>query len=119
MTSDISVRRTFQRLLGSLKNNYESYERKRPKHELTDSYFYLARQLAKCMMRVGALNSHVYPVITEMTATNQILILHVFSTYESELKEFLVDKTLSQICSTDEEKSIEIIVDEFSTTHSA
>ena len=35
---------------------YGSYEKKRPKHESTDSYFYLARQLAECMMRVDTLN---------------------------------------------------------------
>ena len=34
-------------------------EKKRTKHERTDSYFYLARQLAKFMMRSGAFNSHV------------------------------------------------------------
>ena len=28
------------------------YEKKRPKHDPTDSYFYLARHLAKCMMRI-------------------------------------------------------------------
>ena len=66
-------------------------------------------------MRAGALNLQVCPVRTEMTATNQILILHVFSTYDSELKEFLVDKTLSQTCSTDEDESKVIIVDKFST----
>ena len=43
---------------------YGSYEKKRPKHEPTDSYFYPARQLAKCIMRDDALNSHVYPVRT-------------------------------------------------------
>ena len=37
---------------------YESYEKKRPKHEPTDSYFYLERQLLKCTMRDDALNSH-------------------------------------------------------------
>ena len=41
---------------------YESYERKRPKHEPTDSYFYLARQLVRCMMRADTLYLHVYPV---------------------------------------------------------
>ena len=46
---------------------YESYENKRPKHEPADRYFYLARQLAKYMMRAGALKSHGYPVRTEMT----------------------------------------------------
>ena len=48
---------------------YEIYERKRPKHDPTDSYFYLARQLEKCTMRADTLNSHVCPVITEMTDT--------------------------------------------------
>ena len=59
MPSEMPVRRTFQRLLRSLKKlSYESYEKKRPKHEPTDSYFYPAIQLAKCMMRADALNLH-------------------------------------------------------------
>ena len=70
---------------------YESYERKSPKHEPTESYSYLARQLAKCMMRADALNLHIYPVRTEMTATKQIPNSHVCSTDKSKLKEFLVD----------------------------
>ena len=89
---------------------YESYERKRPKYDPTDSYFYLERQLAKCMMRSHFLNSHIYPVRTEMTAPS----LHACSTDERELKEFLVDKTLLQICSTDEDESKGIIVDKCS-----
>ena len=56
------------------------YEKKRPKFEPTDSYFYLARQIAKCMMRADALNSHGYPTRTEMTAPS----LHVCSTDEDE-----------------------------------
>ena len=32
------------------------YEKKMPKHEPTDSYFHLVRQLAKCMMRYDKLN---------------------------------------------------------------
>ena len=43
---------------------YESYEKKIPKHEPTDSYFYLSIQLAKFMMISDALNLHVYPVRT-------------------------------------------------------
>ena len=43
---------------------YESYEKKRPKHEPTDSYFYPARQLPKYMMRTDALNLYGYPVRT-------------------------------------------------------
>ena len=50
-----------------------------------------------------------------MTARKQIPILHVFSTYEIELEEFLVDETLSWVCSTDEDKSKGIIVNESST----
>ena len=34
------------------------YEKKRPKHEPTNSYFRLARQLAKCIMRSDKLNLH-------------------------------------------------------------
>ena len=86
------------------KSPYKSYERKRPKHEPTDSKFYLARQLAKCIMRADDLNSHVYPVRTEMTGTKQILISYICSTDESESEDFLVDETLLQVYSTDEDK---------------
>ena len=48
---------------------YKGYVRKIPKHESTDSYFYLSRQLAKFMMRYDAFNSHVDPVGTEITVT--------------------------------------------------
>ena len=48
---------------------YKIYERKSPKHKPTNSYNYLARQLAKCMTRSDALNSHIYPVRMEMTST--------------------------------------------------
>ena len=41
---------------------YKSYERRRPKHEPTDSYFYLSIQISKYIMRADVLNSHVYPV---------------------------------------------------------
>ena len=37
---------------------YESYDKKSPKHDPTESYFYLARQLEKCTMRVDDLKSH-------------------------------------------------------------
>ena len=43
-------------------------EKKRPKNEPTDSYFYLARQLAKCMMVSDTLNWHDYGGYTKMTA---------------------------------------------------
>ena len=38
---------------------YKNYEKKRPKHDPTDSYFYLARNLTECTMRTDAFNSHV------------------------------------------------------------
>ena len=47
-----------------------------------------------------------------MPATKKILTSHVFSTDKSELKEFLADKTLSQICSTDKDEPKGIIVKE-------
>ena len=46
-----------------------------------------------------ALNLHVYPVRTEITATKQIPVLSLCSTYKSELKEFIVDENLLQVCS--------------------
>ena len=67
------------------------------------------------MVKADALNSQVYPVRMEMTATRQIPTSHIFSTYESELKEFLSEETLSQICSTDKDESKGVIVDESST----
>ena len=63
------------------------------------------------MMRADALNLHVYTVRTEMTAMKQILMLHVCSTDESELKDFLVENNLSQICFTDKDESKGIIID--------
>ena len=80
---------------------YEIYEKKRPKHYPTGNYFYLARHLVEFTMRVNALNFDNYPVRTEMTGTKQIPSLHICSTNEIELKEFLVNKTLSQVHYTD------------------
>ena len=68
------------------KLSYKSYEKKRPKHDPTDSYFYLARKLAKCMMIADSLNSHGYPIGTEMSDTKQIATSHVCSTDEIKLK---------------------------------
>ena len=46
------------------------YEKKRPKHEPTESYFRLARQLVKCMMRSDNLNWYDHGGYTEMTDTS-------------------------------------------------
>ena len=48
---------------------YEGYVRKSSKYEPTDSLFYLARQIAKCIMRI---NSHVGLVRTKMTNTQNM-----------------------------------------------
>ena len=56
---------------------YKVYVRRRPKHKSTDGYFYLAIQIAKCMMRSDALNFHVDPVRIETTGTQHIIISYV------------------------------------------
>ena len=43
------------------------HEKKRPKHEPTDSYFHITRQLAKCMMRYDNLNWHDHGGYMERT----------------------------------------------------
>ena len=63
------------------------------------------------MMRADARNSYSCPVRTEMTGTKQIAISYVFSKDESKLKEFLVEKTISQICSTEKYESKSIVVE--------
>ena len=70
------------------------------------------------MMRVDALNSHVYPVRTEMTGTKQIIISYVCYTEKSKQEEFLVDKTSPQIYSTDKDESKIIIFHEISMEES-
>ena len=73
---------------------YKWYESRRPEHDPTDSYFYLARRITKCMMRADSLNLHVYLVRTEITGTKHIPILHVCSMDESESEELLVKKII-------------------------
>ena len=68
-----------------------TYENKRPTHEPTDSYFYLARQLVKCMIRYDILNWHDYGGYTKMTAPSS----NVNSTDEDVSKRIIVHKTLS------------------------
>ena len=84
------------------------YDKKRLKHEPTDSYFYLARQLAKCMMRADTINWHGKGGYKEITALSS----NIFSMEEDKLKRIIVHKILSQSCSTNEDKSKLIIVNE-------
>ena len=62
---------------------YKRYERRSPKNDSTDSYFYLSRQLVKCMMISDALNLGSYAVRTEINGAKQIMILHICSTDNS------------------------------------
>ena len=86
-----------------------TYEKNRPKHKPTDSYFYPARQLAKCMIIAVTFNWHDYGGYTVMTAPS----LNVYSMDEDESKLIIVHNTLSQNysedvdkkCSTEMEKS--------------
>ena len=57
------------------------------------------------MMIYDAFNLHVNPVITEMTGTQQIPILHICDSDESEPKGIIADEYLSQVFYTDESKS--------------
>ena len=97
---------------------YKGYVCKRSKHEPTDSYFYLAIQIAKCVLRADAFNSQIDPIKKEMTGTQHIPILYVYSLDESESKGFIADENLSQVCSTYESESESVIVDEISTEES-
>ena len=73
------------------------YDKKRPKHEPADSYFHLARQLAKCMMRSDILNWHDNGGYTEMPAPS----FNANAMDEDESKRIIVHETLSENFSTD------------------
>ena len=90
------------------------YEKKRPKHEPTDSYFYLSIQLAKCMMISDTLNWHNYGGYTEMNSPS----LTVCSTDEDKSKQSIVNENLSQNYSADVDEicSTEIDISEYTIT---
>ena len=68
------------------------YEKKRPKHEPTESYFHLAREIAKCVMRFDKLNWYNHGGYKEMTA----LYSNVIVMNGSKSKRSIVNKILSQ-----------------------
>ena len=74
------------------------YEKKRPKHEPTESYFHLAREIAKCMVRSDKLNWYNHGSYKEMNAQSSNVIV----TNESESKRSIVNERLSQNCSAKE-----------------
>ena len=65
------------------------YEKKRPKYEPTDSYFHLAREIAKCMMISDKLNWYDHGRYKEMTDLYSNLIVM----NESESKRSIVNKS--------------------------
>ena len=84
---------------------------KRSKHEPTESYSYLEKYIAKCMM---IHNSHIGPVRTQMTNTQKMNKSeistknthnsHVCSSDEIKSKMINVVKTLFHVCYTDKSK---------------
>ena len=71
------------------------YEKKWLKHELTDSYFHLARQLAKFMMRSDNLNWRNHGGYTEMTDPS----LNINVTDKDGSKRIIVHRSLLYNCS--------------------
>ena len=77
------------------------YEKKRPKHEPTESYFNIERQLEKCMMRSNNLNCYDHGGYMKMTAPNS----NVNITNDRESKCSIVNEKLLQSCSRNDNKS--------------
>ena len=67
--TNVSLKNIYRIIKEFEKLPYEGYVQKRFKHLPTDIQFYLAIQLAKCMMR---LNLHIGPVRTQMTTTQDM-----------------------------------------------
>ena len=108
-----AIRNISKKDLSKIIREFEKFEKfsskkKRPEHEPIDSYFYLARQLAKCMMISNTLNLHNYGSYTEMTAPS----LNIYATDEDESKRIIVHETLSHSCSTNKSKSKRSIANE-------
>ena len=75
-----------------------TYEKKRPKYEPTESYFHLAREIEKCMMRSDKLNWYDHVGYKEMTAPSS----NVFVMNKSKSKRSIDNKPLLQKRSADE-----------------
>ena len=65
---DVSKKDFYEIIKEFVKFDKLPYEKRRPKHEPTDSYFNLARQCAKFMVRSNNLNWYDHVDYTEMTA---------------------------------------------------
>ena len=100
-----SIRNVSEKDLSKIIKKFEkfeklSYEKKRPKHEPTECYFHLAKDIVKCMMRSNKLNWYDHGGFKKMTAP----YLNVIITNENESKRSIVNKTLSQNYSAKENK---------------
>ena len=68
MPSEISAKKDLSNIIKKFEKIEKlPYEKKRPKHEPTGSYFHLAREIAKCMMISGQLNQHDHGIYTRNT----------------------------------------------------
>ena len=67
----------------------------RPKHEPAESYFHLAREIAKCMMRSNKLNWYDHGGYKKTSVPYSNVIV----TNKSKSKRSIVNETLSQKCS--------------------
>ena len=102
-------KKDFPKIIGEFEKFEKlTYEKKRPKHEPTYSYFYLAIQLVKCMMRADTLNCHDCGCYTEMTDLSS----NVYSTENDESKHIIVHKTLLQNYYVSEDESKQSTVNE-------
>ena len=79
-----------------------------PKHEPTDCYIYLAKYLAKCMMRYDTLNCHDYGGFLKMTTPSW----NVYSTDEGKSKRSYKNEKVIAEFFTNEGESKRIIMHE-------
>ena len=98
-----AIRNVSEKDLSEITKEFEKieklpYEKKKPKHEPTESYFHLAREIAKCMMRSDKLDWYDHGGCKEMTAPYSNVIV----TNKSESKRSIVNEKLSQNCSAKE-----------------
>ena len=91
-----AIGNVIKKYISNIIREFEKFEKllskqNRPKHEPTDRYFYLTRQLLKCMMSYNTLNWHNYGSYMEMTAPSS----NIYSTDEYKSKRIIVHKGLS------------------------
>ena len=94
--NNVSLRNISKIIKGFEKFPYEGYVRKSSKHEPTHGYFYLARNIDMCKMR---LNSHIGPVRTQSTNTQNM------NNYKMSAQK----TPNSHACSTDKSESKRVI----------